>query len=569
MKIYNSKVELIINTPATQGKAIAPNYKKLLTEAGIPIDEVLNKKAPLPRSAKAVIAKNAKTNGRLYVKTGIMDSEMNPWDVAHQSAKAFGPATTFIEPDLLKEFVIDTNAAAAYKKQTGNIPDKSKDDAGFDPDWQPHQNLVWHLDDQFSQLKSARDAVAALTPVIRIGHLDTGYSATHTIIPDSLRTNNLQRNFVDGEDKMDAHDRQVSGPLRMPLHGTGTGALLAGNKIKLKTDNGIFDDYLGGIPFAEVIDCRISNSVVLFKTSAFAEAVQYLVDLINAGTPIHVISMSMGGAPSRAWADAVNNAYEAGIVMVTASGNNFNGLPTSHVIYPARFKRVIAACGVTYDLRPYSSKKLGEMQGCFGPEKHMTQALAAFTPNTPWASVSDNLVKFSGAGTSSATPQIAAAAAIYYRKYYDELMQLEPWQRVEAIRNALYQSASQQGEPVKSFQFSFGNGILKAMDALQIPVNANLGKMPEDSIPWFPILSTIFKAVPGRQGGNKMAMYNTEIAQLIYTYPELAKLIGNDELSYSDVSDKQWRMFRDALIDHVATSNALKQFLINKHSPSK
>src|SRR5262249_39832142 len=146
------------------------------------------------------------------------------------------------------------------------------------------------------------------------------------------------------------------------------------------------------------------------------------------GTPVHVISMSMGGAPSQAWVDAVNAAYEAGILMVTAAGNNFSGLPTRHLVYPARFERVLAACGVTYDLAPYYTSILDEMQGNFGPLRHMKKALAAFTPNTPWAHVPSNSIHFSGAGTSSATPQIAAAAALYYRKYFRELNNIpEPW----------------------------------------------------------------------------------------------------------------------------------------------
>ncbi len=123
----------------------------------------------------------------------------------------------------------------------------------------------WHLDDAFSQLKSAREAVANNNYVVRIGHLDTGYDPTHAIIPDSVRNNKLQRNFVDGENDMDAHDPRTAGTLRMPGHGTGTLGILAGNKIRLNTDDGVFNDYLGGAPFAEVICCRISPSVVLFK----------------------------------------------------------------------------------------------------------------------------------------------------------------------------------------------------------------------------------------------------------------------------------------------------------------
>jgi subtilisin family serine protease len=120
-------------------------------------------------------------------------------------------------------------------------------------------------------------------------------------------------------------DRNIKGTLKMPGHGTGTICILAGNKISIPVAG--FNDYLGGAPFATVIPCRISNTVVLMKTSSFAKALQYLIDLSNSGTQVHVVSMSMGGVPSKLWADAVNAAYDAGITIVTAAGNNFNGLP--------------------------------------------------------------------------------------------------------------------------------------------------------------------------------------------------------------------------------------------------
>jgi len=71
----------------------------------------------------------------------------------------------------------------------------------------------------------------------------------------------------------------------------------------------------------------------------------------------------MGGLPSQAWADAVNKAYEAGVVVVCAAGNNFGGLPTSLVVYPARFDRVIAACGAMADRRPYLNLPPYAMEG--------------------------------------------------------------------------------------------------------------------------------------------------------------------------------------------------------------
>jgi subtilisin family serine protease len=263
----------------------------------------------------------------------------------------------------------------------------------------------------------------------------------------------------------------------------------------------------------------------------------------------------------------VNAAYDAGITIVTASGNNFHGVPTQHVIYPARFERVIAACGVTYDFKPYHHSKITEMQGCYGPERHMDKALSAFTPNTPWAAGDKKRIMFSGAGTSSATPQVAATAAIYYKKYNKELDSLQPWQRVEAIRYALFKSASQKGNAPGSYKNYFGNGIIQAKDALKIPVNSSLPKTAEDSMPWFPILTTIFKGKPGG-GGNKMNMFNTELAQLVYHNPELAAIIDNEEEDFDQVSKRKWATFTDAVIEHPDTSITLKKFLIATHQPS-
>ena len=42
--------------------------------------------------------------------------------------------------------------------------------------------------------------------------------------------------------------------------------------------------------------------------------------------------MSMGGLASRAWADTVNRAYESGLVIVTAAGNNYPATPGSSSI---------------------------------------------------------------------------------------------------------------------------------------------------------------------------------------------------------------------------------------------
>jgi hypothetical protein len=223
---------------------------------------------------------------------------------------------------------------------------------------------------------------------------------------------------------------------------------------------------------------------------------------------------------------------------------------------------VIAACGVTYDYAPYFIKKLGEMQGNWGPQKNMKKAMAAFTPNTPWAMMNRKTISFSGAGTSSATPQIAAAAACYYKKYHNELDKLEPWMRVEAIRKALYSAALKKVTKAdEDYSVYFGNGILQAAAALKIPVKANgLVKSDKDDIPFLPVLSIIFK---GRAPvvSQEMKMFNVELAQLVMTHEDLSKLMYNEEKDFVKLSPKRKKEFLDAVVTKKEASKKLKEFI--------
>src|SRR5262249_59891540 len=105
----------------------------------------------------------------------------------------------------------------------------------------------------------------------------------------------------------------------------------------------------------------------------------------NRATRVQVVTMSMGGLPSRAWAEAVNALYDAGVFVVTAAGNNYGNMPSHLIVYPARFNRVVAACGVMADNKPYADLKANLMAGDYGPPEKMVTAIAAYTPNVPWA----------------------------------------------------------------------------------------------------------------------------------------------------------------------------------------
>ena len=183
---------------------------------------------------------------------------------------------------------------------------------------------------------------------------------------------------MDADIPTDATDRST-GVLNNFSHGCGTLSILAGATVPgLKP--------FGCAPNAEVVPVRVANRVVLFSNSSIARGLDYVHQLCKSeATRVHVVSMSMGGLPSEAWADAINALYEAGVIVVTAAGNNYANRPTRFVVYPARFGRVIAACGVMADGSPYANLPPKRMAGNYGPKSKLRTAIAAYTPNVPWA----------------------------------------------------------------------------------------------------------------------------------------------------------------------------------------
>ncbi|HET8782611.1 MAG TPA: S8/S53 family peptidase, partial [Pyrinomonadaceae bacterium] len=334
--------------------------------------------------------------------------EVNAWDMCHELTTG-GMGVTglsgveFAEPDLEQRWTYGTESQqmlAATRSCDQPEPPNTKLPVG--------DGVYWFRDQVHSQLQLAREEVGQPANRVCIAHFDTGYDPSHITKPQFLRAD-LQKNFEDGNPN-DATD-QSDGALNNLGHGTATIALLAGSTIDGAP--------LGGAAFLDVIPVRVANSVVLFQNSSIAKAFDYVHSLIKkSNTPVHVITMSMGGLASQAWADAVNALYEAGVFIVTAAGNNFGNFPTHNIVYPARFKRVISACGVMADGKPYADLPLRIMAGNYGPDSKMDTSLSAYSPNTPWARIGcSNTVDRNGQGTSSATPQVASAAALWIQKF--------------------------------------------------------------------------------------------------------------------------------------------------------
>jgi subtilisin family serine protease len=475
------------------------------------------------------------------------DGGPNPWDAAHASvADQLGVAESDVvaaEPDLPQKYEDVNEVAKAgqpFAAGTNCTPQPQATDQGR----AGGPGFGWHLQDAYSQLGSARAAVAFSEPRTRIAHIDTGYDKTQKSKPENILTS-LEHNFVDGDGNPNSsQDPDVGGMFDNSGHGTGTIGILAGCQVPQ-----LGGQYLGGCPHADILPLRIANSVVMFYTSNFGKALQYAIQ-----QGCDVVSISMGGLPSSLWNDAVNAAYEAGICIVAAAGDCFGGLPSHHVVYPARYHRTIAACGVMETGAPYFNLPISIIEGSWGPDSCMTAALAAWTPNIPWARITcPDTIDMNGAGTSAATPQIAATVALWFEKYKNILPR--DWRRVEAVRRALFSSARNTDKT------HFGNGILQARAALDVAPVLNLPMTPPDSDSF-----SFFRVITGlgvTDTSGREAMFNLELAQRYLRSKELQDIVPDPE---ADVPKDDLKRFMEAAIHDAGASATLRKQIAERYS---
>lgn len=483
--------------------------------------------------------------------TGELPLEANGWDICHSLLReglGFGDGSDIAsaEPDIewsSREHDDPPRNAANANPQRRDHPKGPADN--------------WFLRREFSGLGAAQEEMVRFLKGrmagTRLAHFDTGFDANHATCPKRLRPD-LARNFAertaDGSPGLEAVDR-ADGILANTGHGTATLAILAGRSY-------------GGARDFEVAPFRVCPRVVLIRTSALAEAMDtVLAWRSDPKMRCDVISMSMGGLASKAWADAANALYEAGVVIVTAAGNNFGGLPVEFVVFPARFRRVIAVTGIRADGSPYADLPLQLMAGCYGPAGKMRTALAAWTPNIPWARRGGgSIVDQDGGGTSAATPQVAAAAALWLERHAAALAAQPGWRRVEAVRHALFSTAAGSA-PADAPHKYFGRGVLDARAALDLAPFAepDAYKSEEADNARFAALRLI-TGFGVSAAGPRAAMLDLEVTQLAQRSTLVSQAIkGLDPDDPKGLPSTVRRRVMQALMDEPLTSSALRDAL--------
>ena len=490
----------------------------------------------------------------------------NPWDDAHTILRrrdafsaAGGPAVLAVEPDL--------EQAWDYKRPSGGS--MAAAGGGFDPQ-DPSGGkavvagrLAWNLDADFSQFVDARARVGTKQGRITVAHLDTGYDKRHSTVPSGLQ-DLKQHNVMPGENANDATDRAPSSGLANRGHGAGTLGILAGNRVPAGAPGWEgFTDFIGAAPGVNIIPVRIADWVVHFSTSTMVEGFDY------ARTQgVQVLTMSMGGLSSAALVDAINLAYEAGIVMVAAGGNHFADRPIpSSIVFPARYKRVLAACGVMGNGAAYSGLPSGEMQGNYGPSEKMLTALGAYTPNVPWPEIdAPNIIDMNGAGTSSATPQVAAAAALWLAEHWDTVKAYAPWARVEAVRRALFDSAAKFTPKMGRLETleKIGMGVVLANAALDLQPRAEhllkITPPARDSWSWVDLIfggPISAAAIPPE----RRRMFALELTQMAQRVRSIDEAIANPEADPQKIPHGAINRYLEAALDEGNPSRQLRAFL--------
>ncbi len=486
------------------------------------------------------------------VTDAFVDSSAQGWDAAHAVVEHLrddhASDETYAEPDF-PQFAIPPELAQQIEHSV--TPCKSTPGQWICM-WPPHSSTVmfdWFLDK--SGLRAARKSVEDdLSGDFRItvAHLDTGYNPKHVGLPKNMLWG-LGLDFTSHPPDRDVSDPGVARPIiSSPGHGTGTVCILAGSYASLTGKD------LGGVPFAQILPVRISDYVWHIWTSVIPKGIKYAI-----ANGAQVINLCHGGLPTRAWADAVNAAYEAGVVLCAATGDNFGGLPFKPVVWPARYPQAIGVAGVTFDDKPYYDPDFGlsVMEGNFGPVGAMGNVIAAYTPNLPWArcrasDISGHVGPYEtdgydldGGGTSACTPQVSAAVALYMQKYWTDLKGMPGWQQIEVVRLALKNSARQAGEDT----LHMGMGILDAEALLlesPLALQPFVKKLDLAEFHYaFLTHQPGWTAVPSGQ----QRMLEIELTHIALSVSGLWQAVNAWQTSGAIVSDPQFQKLRQAFLD--------------------
>ncbi len=179
----------------------------------------------------------------------------------------------------------------------------------------------------------------------------------------------------------------------------------------------------------------------------------------------HVVTMSLGGTPSRAVKKAVKQAIQADMIVLAAAGNCVN-----LVVYPARYDEVIAVAGSNVNDGTWRGSCSGSAVDVTAPGEKVWKAVAG----------PDGTDVGGGQGTSFAVAITAGVAALWLSHHGHHVVKAAAVGRqlsVQALfREVLMASAR---VPAGWDTDDFGAGIVDAEAVLRHPLDGPSARIPE------------------------------------------------------------------------------------------
>ena len=267
---------------------------------------------------------------------------------------------------------------------------------------------------------------------VKIGHPDSGYLEHPEMDLDRVLLS-MDWDFVDDDDDTLTNRRKHG------RHGLSTASVI------MSAEAGTIK---GAAPAAKIIPLRVTKPGLLRPTPVLLfGGMRKLRDAIDyaRGQDCQVISMSLGGTPSRSVAKAIKRANRAGIIVLAAAGNQ-----VKIVVYPARYDECIAVAGCNINLDPWRGSSRGKTVDVTAPGESVWRASVRKT-GEPFEGP--------GSGTSYAVAVTAGVAAVWRAFHAAKLETLPPAHIPVLFRNLLKETAQAAPNLPKS---KYGAGVVDA-----------------------------------------------------------------------------------------------------------
>lgn len=261
---------------------------------------------------------------------------------------------------------------------------------------------------------------------VKVAVIDTGIDYTHSELND---------NYCGGYDFVNGDND----PMDDNWHGTHCAGIIAAE------DNGV--GILGVAPEVNLYSLKAFDSGGSCSLSNVIAAIDWAID-----NHIQIVSMSFGmNYNSSSLEAACNRAYDSGILLVAAAGNDGNLNGTGDCVdYPANYKSVIAVTSITSsDLRSSFSST--------GPAAELAAPGSFIKSTYPGGGYT------LASGTSMACPHVAGSAALVWAVNPD-------WNNTQ-VRARLQETAEDLGATGRDTWYGFGLVDAEAAAGAVIPDN--------------------------------------------------------------------------------------------------